>query len=115
MYRTGRIKHHFNSSFKTALLNEGLSEVYKNSIIVAILTAVIGTAMAYAAALVTARSNAAAKSKKVIDYIAMVTNTIPGMVLGLAFLFTFSGTFLQGTFAIIIICNIIHYFQHHIL
>lgn len=97
--------------FKTALLNEGLSEVYKNSIIVAILTAVIGTAMAYAAALVTARSNAAAKSKKVIDYIAMVTNTIPGMVLGLAFLFTFSGTFLQGTFAIIIICNIIHYFS----
>lgn len=97
--------------FKTALFNEGLSEVYKNSVIVALLTAVIGTVVAYAAALVTARSSTNTKLKKMIDYIAMVTNTIPGMVLGLAFLFTFSGTFLQGTFAIIIICNIIHYFS----
>ena len=96
---------------KTALLNEGLSTVYKNSIVVALVTALLGTLVAYAAAIVTARSKVSAKIKRIVEYIALVTNTIPGMVLGLAFLFTFSGTGLQGTFAIIIICNVIHFFS----
>ena len=43
--------------------------------------------------------------------IALVTNTIPGMVLGLAFLFVFSGTSLQNTFPLMILCNIVHYFS----
>lgn len=33
------------------------------------------------------------------------------MVIGLAYLFSFSGTSLQNTFAIIIICNVIHFFS----
>ena len=37
-------------------------------------------------------------------------NTVPGMVLGIAFLFAFSGTSLQGTFAILVLCNVVHYF-----
>ena len=41
----------------------------------------------------------------------MVTNTIPGMVLGLAFLFCFSGSSLQNTFLILVICNTIHFFS----
>ena len=40
-----------------------------------------------------------------------MTNTIPGMVLGLAFLFVFTGTSLQNTFIIIIACNIIHFYS----
>ena len=40
----------------------------------------------------------------------MVTNTVPGMVLGVGFLFAFSGTSLANTFAIIIIANIVHFF-----
>ena len=36
---------------------------------------------------------------------------IPGMVLGLAFLFTFTGTPLQNTFPLMILCNIVHYFS----
>ena len=40
-----------------------------------------------------------------------MTNTIPGMVLGLAFLFTFTGTPLQNTFPLMILCNIVHYFS----
>lgn len=96
---------------KTALLNDGLAAVYKNSILVALVSALIGTIIAYGAAIVTARSTVNAKLKKVIEYIALVTNTIPGMVLGLAFLLAFSGTGLQGTFAIIVICNVIHFFS----
>ena len=89
----------------------GLFGVYKNSIYVALLTAVGGTLVSYGAAIVTARSNLGGKFKQVIEGIALVTNTIPGMVLGLAFLFSFSGTNLQSTFAILIICNVIHFFS----
>lgn len=85
--------------------------VYVNSVIVALITALAGTLIAYGGALVTARSTVSGKLKKVIDSIALVTNTIPGMVIGLAYLFVFTGTPLQNTFPIIIICNVVHYFS----
>ena len=77
----------------------------------ALLSAAFGTLIAYGAALVTARSTVNQTLKNIIEGIALVTNTIPGMVLGLAFLFSFSGSILQSTFAIIIICNVVHFFS----
>ena len=88
-----------------------LINVYGNSLVVAFITALLGTIVAYGAALITARSKVSEKLKGVIESIALITNTIPGMVIGLAYLFAFSGTPLQNTFAIIIICNIIHFFS----
>ena len=85
--------------------------VYLNSLMVALLTAVIGTLISYGAALITARSSISPKWKNIVEGIALVTNTIPGMVLGLAYLFAFSGSFLQNTFAILIICNMVHFFS----
>lgn len=85
--------------------------VYINSVIVALVTALAGTLVSYGAALVTARSSVDGKLKRVIESIALVTNTIPGMVIGLAYLFCFSGTGLQNTFAILIICNMVHFFS----
>lgn len=96
---------------KAVFLDESLSSVYKNSLFVAFLTALAGTFVSYGAAIVTARSTVSTKIKRVIESIALVTNTIPGMVLGLAFLFAFSGTSLQSTFMILIICNVIHFFS----
>lgn len=46
-----------------------------------------------------------------IEGIALVTNTIPGMVIGLAFLFSFSGTPVQNTFFLIVVCNVVHFFS----
>lgn len=89
----------------------GLMRVYQNSLFVAVLTAALGTAFAYGAALVTARSNLPQKTRNVVDAIALVTNTIPGMVLGISFLFAFSGSSLQNTFFILIICNVVHFFS----
>ena len=91
--------------------SSSLSSVYANSLIVAAVTAFIGTCMAYGGALITARSTVNQKVKNTIESIALITNTIPGMVIGLAYLFSFSGTSLQNTFAIIIICNTIHFFS----
>lgn len=88
-----------------------LLNVYLNSLYTAFFTAVFGTLTAYGSALVTARSKVSRALKNVIEGIALVTNTIPGMVLGLAFLFAFSGTGLQSTFAILVLCNVIHFFS----
>ncbi len=96
---------------KGVIEDERLIGVYGNSLMVAFITALLGTLVAYGAALITARSKVSAKIKGVIESIALITNTIPGMVIGLAYLFSFSVTSLQNTFAIIIICNIIHFFS----
>lgn len=88
-----------------------LLEVYENSILVAVLTAFAGSVVVYGAALTTARSQLDSRLKSVIESIALVTNTIPGMVIGIAFLFTFSGTPIQNTFFIMIICNVVHFFS----
>lgn len=95
---------------QSVFADQGLTMVYKNSLYVAILTAVFGTVMAYGAALVTARSALSKRTKSVIEGIASITNTIPGMVLGIAFMLGFSGTAWQNTFLILIVCNLVHFF-----
>lgn len=96
---------------KKVLTDSELLGVYGNSLYTAFFTAIFGTLLAYGSALVTARSQVHRGLKRVIEGIALVTNTIPGMVLGLAFLFVFSGTGLQNTFAIMVLCNVIHFFS----
>ncbi|WBW49894.1 ABC transporter permease subunit [Peptoniphilus equinus] len=87
-----------------------LTRVYRNALVVATLTAIFGTGMAYGASLVTSRSTISERAKHVIESVAAVTNTIPGMVLGIAFMLAFTGTPLQNTFAIIVLCNLVHLF-----
>lgn len=96
---------------KSVFQDSALFSVYLNSLMVSLLTAVFGTLAAYGGALLTARSNVNRKLKSMVEGIALVTNTIPGMVLGLAFLFCFSGTWLQSTRIILVVCNIVHYFS----
>lgn len=97
-------------NFSNVFSDRSLISVYTNSIKVALLTAVFGTITAFGTGLVTARSNLASKAKLLIESIATITNTIPGMVLGIAYMLTFSGTSLRNTFTLIIVCNIIHFF-----
>ena len=75
------------------------------------MTACAGSLTAYGAALVTARSKLPQNMKNILESIALVTNTVPGMVIGIAFLLTFSGTSLQNTFLLMILCNVVHYFS----
>lgn len=96
---------------KSVLSDPDLLGVYTNSVFVAVMTAIIGVLLSYGAALVTARSTLSGKLKSVVEAIALVINTIPGMVLGIAFMLTFTGTSLQSTFIILIICDVVHYFS----
>ncbi|MED3550538.1 ABC transporter permease subunit [Cytobacillus praedii] len=90
------------------LQSSDLVAVYKNSVAVASLTAIAGTVIAYSSAILNVRTRL--KGRSAIDIISMITNTVPGMVLGLSYLLLFNGSSLKGTFIIIILCNIVHYF-----
>lgn len=96
--------------FASVFADKALVRVFINSLWISLLTALFGTGLAYASALVTARSKIHPHGNMVIESIAQVTNTIPGMVLGIAFLLAFKGTSLQNTIWIIIFCNMIHFF-----
>lgn len=105
----------YQVEFTTETLQRILSDmsirsVYVNTVWVAAASAVIATILAYMAALVNARSRLPAACRIFMDAFAMVTNTVPGMVLGVAFLFAFSGTPLQNTFLLIIILNAVREF-----
>ena len=71
---------------KAVFKDNALFSVYTNSLMVAAVTALLGTLMAYGGALITARSTVNQKLKNAIESIALITNTIPGMVIGLAVL-----------------------------
>ncbi|MFS0612750.1 ABC transporter permease subunit [Lederbergia ruris] len=98
---TGR---HFANVFQSS----DLVNVYKNSLIVAGLTAIFGTFIAYGAALLNTRTTV--KGRAIIDVISMLTNSVPGMVLGIAYLLLFNNSSLKGTLIIIVLCTIVHYF-----
>lgn len=96
---------------KAVFADGNLLNVYKNSLFVATMSALVGTFVSYGAALITTRSKLKKPIKKGIDTIALMSNTIPGMVIGIAYLFMFSGSTLQNTFIIIIVSNIVHFFS----
>lgn len=106
-YKTGfSLKH-----FQDVLADSELLGAYTHSIIMAVCTALFGTLLSYGAALITARSTLSNHYKRTIDSISLVTNAIPGMVLGVSYLFLFPGTPLQNTLTLMVLCNMIHYFS----
>ena len=106
-YKTGFSLEHV----QTVFADSELLTVYRSSLFLALATALLGTLAAYGGALITARSTLARGYKRTVESIALVTNAIPGMVLGVAYLFLFSGTGLQNTLLLMILCNVVHYFS----
>lgn len=104
-------KPNFTLSHVQAILGDpSLWSVYLRSVMVAIVSAAIGTAITFAAGMIKARSALSPLARTTMDAFAMVTNTLPGMVIGVGYLFVFSGTPLQNTLAIIIMANVVHFF-----
>ena len=97
------------------------------SVKVSVLTAVIGTAIAFITAYAVEKLGICPKIRKLIYLFSISPNAIPGTVIGLAYILFFNplvfpipGTdlaiensfnFLYGTTAILVIVNIIHYFS----
>ncbi|KRT75493.1 MAG: 2-aminoethylphosphonate ABC transport system, permease protein [Candidatus Rokubacteria bacterium CSP1-6] len=84
-----------------------------NSVYVSALTAVVGTAIAFIGAYLVEKWRTRAGAP--LYALSLLPVSIPGMVLGLAYIFTFNvpGSLLNrlyGTLAILVISNLIHYF-----
>jgi iron(III) transport system permease protein len=84
-----------------------------NSVYVALLTAVLGTVITLAAAYAVEKCRTRASGP--LYLLAILPLSIPGMVLGLAYIFTFNapGSLLNSLYAtipLLVIANVVHYF-----
>ena len=88
---------------------------YWNSIRLALWTAGIGTCIIFSGAYIVEKMNGFKTGRGLFQLIAMMPMAIPGMVLGLAYIFFFNEpsnpfNFLYGTLAILVICTITHFY-----
>lgn len=92
------------------LLAGGIGVYFINSLAIALMTALAGTAAAYFSAYVTARSPGN-PSGKVLHFVSMLPLAVPGVVLGLFYLLSFQGVGIYGTLYILVVVNIVHFFS----
>ncbi len=95
----------FSNIARTFQLNAG--QYLVNSVVIALGTAVIGTAVAFMTAYMSARMKSGVS--RILHLAAMTSAAIPGIVLGLAYVLTFSKTALYGTLLILMTVNMVHF------
>lgn len=88
--------------------DEILIHIYVQSLFVALCTAVFGVIISFLGALISVRTKLYGRGW--MRTVSLITNTIPGMILGLSYLILFQQSTLKGTFLIIIISIIVHYY-----
>lgn len=87
----------------------GLTNYIINSLVMSLLTGLFGTVFAFTAAYFCARFDG--KLGKVLNFISVSSIAIPGIVLGIGYIFLFKDTngFFYGTMAILVAVNIAHF------
>lgn len=88
---------------------------YYNSIRMALMVAVAGTAIVFFGAYLVEKTNGFRVGRGLFQMFAMLPMAIPGMVLGLAYIFFFNNPAnplnpLYGTMAILVICSVTHFY-----
>jgi len=88
---------------------------YYNSIELGLWTAFVGTAVVFLGAYLVEKTRGFRIGRGLFQFLAMLPMAIPGMVLGLAYIFFFNDpgnpfNFLYGTMAILVICTIAHFY-----
>ncbi len=89
-------------------LNLNVGDYWLNSIFIAVAVSALGTVLAYFAGYITARMGG--RFARALHLVCITTLAIPGIVLGLSYVGFFKGTFIYGTFALLILVNLIHFF-----
>jgi len=90
-------------------------ESYGNSIRLALYTAAIGTAVVFVGAYLVEKTQGFRSGRTLFQFLAMMPMAIPGMVLGLAYIFFFNDpanplNFLYGTMAILVLSTVTHFY-----
>ncbi len=89
-------------------VNMGALRYLKNSLIIAVVVAFLGTALALFNAYMTSRNRT--KLSYVLHLMSITSLAIPGIVLGLSYVMFFKTTFIYGTFAMLFLVNSMHFF-----
>ncbi|MGR3717469.1 MAG: putative 2-aminoethylphosphonate ABC transporter permease subunit [Thermohalobaculum sp.] len=97
------------------LMDGGGWDSYSNSIQLALMTAVIGTVVVFTGAYMVEKTKGFGVGRGLFQFLAMLPMAIPGMVLGLAYIFFFNDpdnplNFVYGTMAILVICTVTHFY-----
>lgn len=87
----------------------GMGVYLESSLVVALLTSFIGVGITYITAFITSRSKHSF-SNLALHLISMMSLAIPGIVLGLCYVFFFKGSFIYGSVMILVLVNITHFF-----
>ena len=88
-----------------------LGKLITNSVIIALLTGLVGTILVTTASYVYVRNKGGLLlAKKFTHGLYMTSLAIPGLALGLAFALFFKGTVLYNTMALLVIVNVVHFF-----
>ena len=92
----------------------GWSNFY-NSLILAACTAVIGTALIFVGAYVVEKPRGTVVGRQVVQFLALLPLAVPGLVLGLSYIFFFNHPanpfgFLYGTMAILVMSTVTHFY-----
>ncbi len=88
---------------------------YTNSIQLAFLTAVIGTVIIFTGAYMVEKIDGFKLGRGLFQFLAMLPMAVPGMVLGLAYIFFFNNpanplNFIYGTMIILVISTVTHFY-----
>jgi len=97
------------------LMDGGGWSAFYNSIEMAAWTAVIGTAMVFTGAYLVEKSRGFRSGRAAMQLLCMVPMAVPGLVLGLAYVFFFNAPdnplgFLYHTMPILVICTVTHFY-----
>lgn len=85
----------------------GAGSYWVNSLFIALVVSILGTIVAYLVAYITARVGGV--SARLLHLASVTTLAVPGIVLGLSFSLAFKGSPIYGTFAILILVNLVHF------
>ncbi|MCP4983695.1 MAG: putative 2-aminoethylphosphonate ABC transporter permease subunit [Gammaproteobacteria bacterium] len=102
-----------NYNFK--VMDGGGWDSYTNSIQLGLFTALAGTIIVFIGAYMVEKTNGFFATRSAFQFLAMMPMAIPGMVLGLAYIFFFNNPDnplnpIYGTLAILVICSVTHFY-----
>jgi len=103
------------TNYNFDVMDGGGWEAFRNSLRMALYTAIFGTIIVFTGAYMVEKAKGFSGVRGVIQFLCMLPMAVPGMVLGLAYIFFFNHPanplgFIYGTMAILVICTIAHFY-----
>ncbi|UDF32756.1 UNVERIFIED_ORG: putative 2-aminoethylphosphonate ABC transporter permease subunit (plasmid) [Roseateles sp. XES5] len=102
-------------NFAFDLMDGGGWAAYGNSIKLALLTALFGSLVVFAGAYMVEKTDGFRFGRSLFHFLAMMPMAVPGMVLGLAYIFFFNNpanplNSIYGTMTILVVCTVTHFY-----